>query len=123
MKGKDIKDVPKKKKIETLIMLAIALVIVVVAVIFVKNSKPEWQREEDIKLLDFTESQKYAYTQTLFASTLIEEKPTEPTGEGWSWKSLYDYVSSRTHYSCYQLPNATPSKDAVISDFVGCVKK
>lgn len=117
-----LKDVPKKKKVETLIMFAIAIAIVLGAVAFAKNSKPTWQKEEDTKISSMTEVQRYNYTQTLYAATLTEEKPTEVTEEGWSWKTLYDYVSSQTHYSCYQLPDTTPSKDAVINDFVRCTK-
>lgn len=123
MTKQQLKDVPQKKKRETLIMFSIALVIIIAVCVVVANSKPAWQREEDDKLLSLNEVQKYDYTQALFASTLIEENPTEITEEGWSWETLYRYVSSQTHYACYQLPNTTASKDTVINDFVRCEKR
>lgn len=121
--AKKLKDVPRNKKKETLIMFIIALVIVIIACVIVSNSRPAWQKEEDDKLLSLTEAQKYNYTQTLFASTLTEENPTEVTEEGWSWETLYRYVSSQTHYTCFQLPNTTASKDTAINDFVRCEKR
>lgn len=122
MPARKLKDVPKKKKIETLIMLGIALAIVIGVFIFTQNSRPKWQREEDSKIAPLTEEQRYAYTQTLFAQTLLEDNPNEVTDEGWSWKNLYEYVSNQTHYFCYQLPNTIATSDTPINDFVRCIE-
>ena len=115
---------PRNKRDAKIILVLVAIIgIPTLIVALLTSNKPEWQKKVDADVYKLqTEASPDApmeYTRSIYALLLIHGV-NDVDENGVTWGEYYKYLTSRTYYTCQQIPGTTPSEDLAAKDFVAC---
>lgn len=122
------KEQDKKKNNSSIIFLVacIAIGAIIGIVIVQKQLKPMWQKELDTYIAKYdSEYLLKQFVEDQFAATLSgdEARLTNPDGQSSTALMRYEYVASRTGYTCVQTGEYVDDMNTAPSTFVSCTKQ
>lgn len=121
------KEEPKKSNLAIIFLVACIAIGAIVGVVIAQDQiKPMWQKELDSYIAKYDSSELLQqFVEDQFAATLSgdEAKLTNPDGQSSTALMRYEYVASRTGYTCVQTGEYVDDINTPPSTFVNCTKQ